>query len=77
MTDETAEGPLRISIAEGRCIGAGNCVEVAEDYFDQDDDDARVIVLQEMVPAGDQARIRRAVNVCPVQAILLGSAASQ
>lgn len=61
-----------ISIAPGKCIGAGNCVEQAEDYFDQNDDDALVVVLQSTVPAEDRARVERAANVCPVAAIVLG-----
>lgn len=72
--DTTDVGPGRISIVPGQCIGAGNCVEQAEDYFDQNDDDAKVIVLNENVPEEDRPMVRRAVNVCPVAAILLADA---
>lgn len=65
----------RISIVPGRCIGAGNCVEVADNYFDQNDDDATVVLLQDEVPLGDQAAVRRAINVCPVAALTMTNSA--
>jgi ferredoxin len=74
MSTTEQTGEARISIVPGKCIGAGNCVEQAEDYFDQDDE-AIVIVLNDRVPASDRARIRSAVNVCPVAAIVLTDSA--
>ena len=72
MTNDDTEGtPGRISIEAGRCIGAGNCAGEAEDYFDQDDDDATVIVLREVVAPQDRALVRRAINICPVAAITM------
>ena len=51
------------------CIGAGVCVLTAPDVFDQNDDDGRVKVLVEEVPA-DQARlVREAVDLCPSAAL--------
>ena len=64
----------RISVLVDKCIGAGNCVEAAEKYFDQDDDTAKVVVLRDVVEPGDGDSVQRAVNVCPVAAILLNSA---
>jgi ferredoxin len=60
-----------ITIVPGKCIGAGNCVEQAERYFDQDDDDALVVVKNSHVPAEDRGMVERAANVCPVAAIIL------
>lgn len=71
MSDDTEGVPGVISIIAGRCIGAGNCVEVAEPYFDQDDATAQVVVLQGDVLDGDRAMVRRAINVCPVAAIAM------
>jgi ferredoxin len=61
----------QIEIVPGRCIGAGNCVDVAGKYFDQSDDDATVIVLSDMVDDGDLPQVAQALNVCPVAAIKL------
>lgn len=68
--DSATDGE-RISVLEDKCIGAGNCVEAAEKYFDQDDDTAKVVLLRGVVEPGDGDSVRRAVNVCPVAAILL------
>jgi len=65
----------RIEIIEGRCIGAGSCVEAAEDYFDQGDDDALVIVLKNPIDPADRDRVQRATEVCPVLALRIASAA--
>ena len=68
---ETTEAEGHISVIHGLCIGAGNCVEQADAYFDQSEDDAKVVVLNELVPPEDRARVQRAVNLCPVQALRL------
>lgn len=64
MSDATIEVFLE------RCMGAGNCAEVAPEYFDQDDDGI-VKVLKSNVPAADRALVAKAANVCPVAAIML------
>lgn len=74
MTNDTPGIPGRIFILEGRCIGAGNCVEIAERYFDQDDETALVVVLEDTVDPGDRPAVRRATNVCPVAAIAMADA---
>jgi ferredoxin len=74
MTHDTPDVPGLISIVNGKCIGAGNCVEIAESYFDQDDDTALVVVRQHHVEPGDRALVRRAINVCPVAAIVMADA---
>jgi ferredoxin len=65
------QGRTLLSIIEGRCIGAGNCAEQAEDYFEQNDDDAKISLLKTEVEVGDIVRVQRAVNVCPVSALAL------
>ena len=70
LSDTTNAGG-RITVTPGLCIGAGNCVEQAEQYFDQNDDDAKVVVLQDLVAPQDRAQVQRAVNICPVQALKL------
>lgn len=65
-----------IEVLHERCMGAGNCVEVAPDFFDQDPMDGTVILLHPQVAPGDAAAVEKAANVCPVAAIILHSAAS-
>jgi ferredoxin len=59
----------RIAAHHERCIGAGNCVEVAEKYFDQDDANGTVIVLQEVPDPGDEGLVGQAIDICPVAAL--------
>jgi ferredoxin len=75
MSENSNATTEQISIIPGRCIGAGNCVEVADSYFDQNDDDATVVLLRDDVPAEDQDTVRRAINVCPVAALALTNSA--
>jgi ferredoxin len=63
-----------IEVLPGKCIGAGSCVEYADDYFDQRDDDATVFLLRAVVDDADDARVERAVNVCPVAALRIREA---
>jgi ferredoxin len=66
---------VKLTVVPGKCIGAGSCVEYADDYFDQRDDDATVVILQEDVSEDDRPRVERAVTVCPVAALRLEAAA--
>jgi ferredoxin len=60
---------MKIVADQTRCIGAGTCVGMAPNSFDQDDDDGTVIVLRSDVPDGDQDAVRIAVTACPVGAL--------
>ncbi|MFD9503023.1 ferredoxin [Streptomyces sp. NPDC060035] len=55
-----------------RCVGAGQCVLVDPEAFDQDDQDGIVIVLRPH-PQGtlEIARAKEAVNVCPGRTLSL------
>jgi len=61
---------MKVSIAAERCIGAGNCVEVASRVFTQSDKDGIAVVLKEDVPPEDQDAVEQAADICPVGAIL-------
>lgn len=50
------------------CIQAGNCVMVAGDVFDQDDDGI-VVILDEEVTGDAAERAREAVKLCPASAL--------
>jgi ferredoxin len=52
------------------CIQAGNCVMVAGEVFDQDDDGI-VVVLVEDVTDAELDHAREAVKLCPSQALRL------
>lgn len=53
----------------GRCIGAGQCVRVAADVFDQDEKDGLVVVVLERPQGEGVERARQAERACPAQAI--------
>jgi ferredoxin len=52
------------------CIQAGNCVMVAGEVFDQDDDGI-VEILREDVTDDELERVREAVRLCPASALRL------
>ena len=62
---------MRVIVDEDRCVGAGQCVLVAMDVFDQRPDDG-IVVLLEQHPSEDQHEaVRLAARVCPAAAITL------
>lgn len=60
---------LRISADRELCIQAGNCVMVAGEVFDQDDEGI-VVVLAEQVSGVEAEHAREAVKLCPASALL-------
>ena len=62
---------MKVSADRELCIQAGNCVMVARDVFDQDDDGI-VVILQEDVDGEQAARAGEAVTLCPASALRLG-----
>ncbi|MEV6345916.1 ferredoxin [Actinoplanes sp. NPDC051851] len=65
---------MRIVADRDRCVGAGQCVLVDPDAFDQSDEDGLVILTRPTPGAGDEiARAREAVTVCPGRALSLTS----
>jgi ferredoxin len=61
---------VKIAADRDKCIGAGMCVMTDDAVFDQDDDGV-VVVLTGEVPAGEDAKVRDAVNLCPSGALAL------
>lgn len=56
--------------ADGRrCCGAGHCVRIAPQVFDQDERDGTVILLQPHPPDDLAPLVREAAAVCPTSAI--------
>jgi ferredoxin len=67
MEEET----LQITVESDKCCGAGQCVLVAPEVFDQSDDDGTVIVLDAQPPAEQHASVAEAAAVCPAGVIAL------
>jgi ferredoxin len=60
---------VNISVDQDKCCGAGTCVLLAPDVFDQRDEDGIVVLLDAQPPADLHADIREAASVCPAGAI--------
>jgi ferredoxin len=59
---------VKVTADRDVCIQAGNCVMVADNLFDQDDDGI-VVVLVDEIPDGEEDKAREAVKLCPSQAL--------
>jgi ferredoxin len=61
--------PMKITIDQDRCVGAGQCVLAAAEVFDQREEDGIVVLLDAEPPAASAARVRDAAALCPAMAI--------
>lgn len=59
---------IRIAVDRETCLGYGNCVLVAEDLFELDDDGLSV-VKRELVDEAEREAVRRAAYDCPTDSI--------
>lgn len=64
---------MKIKVDQDKCCGAGQCVAVAPELFDQRDEDGIVILLQEYPDAKQQQAARQAARICPALAISIES----
>ncbi|MBU2693724.1 MULTISPECIES: ferredoxin [Pimelobacter] len=62
---------MRIVADKAKCEGLGMCESMANDYFEVDEDDELVQVLDEAPPEADRAHVFAAVQACPVLALTL------
>lgn len=60
---------MKITVDQDKCCGAGTCVLLAPDVFDQRDDDGIVVLLDEAPPQELHDLVREAASVCPAAAI--------
>ncbi|GLU49097.1 ferredoxin [Nocardiopsis ansamitocini] len=60
---------MKVRVEEDRCCGAGQCVLLAPQVFDQRDDDGIVVLLDGTPPEAEHEAVREAVSVCPAAAI--------
>jgi ferredoxin len=66
---------MKVTIDKEKCCGAGTCVLVAPDVFDQGEDDG-IVILLDAAPAPElHASVREAASVCPAAAIMLSEEA--
>ncbi|NKQ52684.1 ferredoxin [Amycolatopsis sp. K13G38] len=62
---------MKVTVDEATCCGAGQCVLLAPEVFDQREDDG-IVVLLDAEPDGDlHPAVREAAHVCPAEAISL------
>ncbi|MET8862977.1 ferredoxin [Nonomuraea sp. NPDC004580] len=60
---------MKVTVDRDRCCGAGQCVLLAPDVFDQGEDDGIVLLLDAEPPEGLHAAVREAAAVCPTGAL--------
>ncbi|MEV0616840.1 ferredoxin [Nonomuraea sp. NPDC050404] len=60
---------MKVIVDEDKCCGAGSCVLLAPEVFDQREDDGIVILLNAEPGADQHDVVREAVAVCPGAAI--------
>ncbi|MET0205232.1 MAG: ferredoxin [Casimicrobiaceae bacterium] len=66
---------FKIHVDDDLCIGAGQCVLVAPQIFDQDDK-GLVILLDPTPPQALHEAARKAAKLCPARAITIEEASS-
>jgi ferredoxin len=60
---------MKVSVDQDKCCGAGTCVLLAPDVFDQRDEDGIVVLLSEAPAEELHDIVREAASVCPGVAI--------
>ncbi|RSN60415.1 ferredoxin [Amycolatopsis sp. WAC 04182] len=60
---------MKITVDQDKCCGAGTCVLLAPDVFDQREEDGIVLLLQESPGTDSHHIVREAADVCPGAAI--------
>ncbi|MYW90847.1 ferredoxin [Amycolatopsis rubida] len=62
---------MKIAIEEDKCCGAGPCVLIAPEVFDQREDDGIVFLLEQAPGADLHEQVVEAAEVCPAACIRL------
>ena len=73
-TPEKKIGSLTVQIDRDSCIGSGNCVKVAADLFELDDEGVAAFCEN---PATDRERTLEACRICPVEALTVRDEAGE
>jgi ferredoxin len=64
---------MQVSVDEDKCCGAGQCVLLAPEVFDQRDEDGIVVLLDAQPPEQLHTAVREAADVCPAAAIAVSA----
>jgi ferredoxin len=56
---------LKVVVDTSLCIGSGNCAVTAPAVFDQDEEQAVVVLLDDSPPESEREAVERAVEQCP------------
>lgn len=60
---------MRLQVERDRCVGSGQCVMLAPDVFDQDDEGLVITLVDN---AGEESPgVSDAIRICPAAAIKL------
>jgi ferredoxin len=62
---------MKVIVDQDKCCGAGTCVLLAPDVFDQREEDGIVVLLDGRPPEELHPIVREAAGVCPGAAISL------
>ncbi|MBL7259758.1 ferredoxin [Paractinoplanes lichenicola] len=62
---------MKVALERDWCIGAGNCALTAPAVFDQDPDDAVVVLLDDSPPESERTAVEEAIARCPSAVIRL------
>lgn len=65
---------VKITVDTGSCVSSGQCVLLAPDTFDQNEDDGTVVLLTEEPSVAEEDAVRQAELTCPAAAIRLSGA---
>ncbi|QFR02791.1 ferredoxin [Streptomyces phaeolivaceus] len=60
---------MKLHIDETKCRGAGQCVLIAPEVFDQRDEDGIAVLLAPTPPPSHHPTVHEAAAVCPAGAI--------
>lgn len=68
---------LKVTVDQDKCCGAGQCVVLAPDVFDQREEDGIVVLLDPTPAEALHADVREAASVCPAAAITLDASGDE
>jgi ferredoxin len=71
VTPVSGVAGVKVAVDQSLCCGAGQCVLVAPEVFDQQEEDGRVVLLDPEPGERHAAAVREAAATCPTGAVRL------